>query len=384
MSPPPPPQLFGGLLGANVFGAGATLFGWEAAGGDGLTPALAVLVVGFPLGYLIARYGPLPIARRLGRRDGITHLGAGVDRALPRVRRLVIEVDSVLTTGHQTVVDVIPIDERHKRDLRWFAGAVAHGSSDPVARAIAKLTPSHPSKVKKDSAEELTGAVDRHPVLIERDGADAVVNGGVNGHAVAGTTVRVDVDLRPMGHITVADEVRKRAARCLSTLREQGIEPILVSPSLSAPALARVADLVGESTFHAGTDAASLVSSMPDASTTGILRAVPSPEGTELRGELVLPEERGEDTVIRCSDPSIDTALAALQHVRRLRRARHIAHWVAAIAVILALPLAAGGLISLARAGLIAAGSLLLVAIVASAAALSSADPEAVAPSSGH
>lgn len=366
----PPLPLIGGLLGADLIGAGATWVGWELAGRDGLTPALAVLLVASPLGYLVARYAPLPIARRLGNRDGITHLGSATDRALPRLRQLVIEVEHVVTTGNLTVIDVAPLDVRHKHDLRWFAGALARGSTEPVARAIAKLAGrGRPTDVKEGLDHELLGAVDQHPVRI---GVNGVSGAGGGEQPAVGTTVRVDVDLRPLGHITVADEVRKNAARCLSALREQDIEPILVSPSLNSPDLARIAEIAGVSDFRHGTDAETAVASLRDDSTTGVLRATVASDGSDVAGEIVLPREAGADTVIRCASPSIEASLASVQHVRRLRRARHIAQACAAAAIVLALPLAAGGMISLTRAALIAAASLLLVAIVASSATLSS------------
>jgi cation transport ATPase len=364
MTPPPPLPLIGGLLGIDFLGAGATWAGWEAAGHDGLAPALAVLLVASPLGLLIALYAPLPVARRIGRRSGITHLGSAADRGLPRLRRLVTEVDHVVTTGDLTVVGVVPLEERFKRDLRWFAGALARGSTDPVARAIAKLSArGRPTDVSQGTAHELQGAVDRHPVRIALNGS------GGGDHPPVGTTVRVDVDLRPMGHITVADEVRKQAAHCFDALRDEGIEPVLVSTTLAEHDLARIAELAGVTEYHHGPDAVAVLESRD--ATTGVLRAA-ARGGTDgdVAGETVLPGDPGEDTTIRCADPSIEAVVASLRHVRRLRRARRIAQVCAIAAILIAAPLAAAGLLPLARAALLAGASVLLVAIVATSATL--------------
>jgi len=367
MSVPAVP-LLAALVAADILASGATWWGSELAGRDGLAPAIAVLLVASPLGFLVARYAPLPVSRLLGRRSGISYLGASADLALPRLHQLVIEVEHVLTTGHLVVVDVAPLDVQHKHDLRWFAGALAHGSTDPVARAIARLAgPGRPTGVSEGPAHELRGAVDRHPVRFGLNGEDTAVGGAV------GTTVRVDVDLRPMGHITVADEVRKTAARCLSTLRDAGIEPILVSATLNEPELMRVSEQVGVSQFHPGTDASTVAASLPR-ETTGVLRAVGS---SDRAGETTLPGESGEDTVVRCADPSIESALESIKLVRTLRRSRRVARVCAATFIVVAVPLAAAGILAPVLAAIAATVGLLVVAAVACSMVLMHASPPA-------
>jgi cation transport ATPase len=360
--------LLAGLVAADLVASGATWWGSELAGREGLAPAIAVLLVASPLGFLVARYAPLPVSRRLGRRSGVSYLGASADLALPRLRQLVIEVEHVLTTGHLVVVDVAPLDVQHKHDLRWFAGALAHGSTDPVARAIARLAgPGRPTGVSQGPAHELQGAVDRHPVRFGLNGVDATGNGTV------GTTVRVDVDQRPMGHITVADEVRKTAARCLSSLREEGIEPILVSSTLNEQELMRVSEQVGVSQYHTDTDVSTVAATLPP-DTTGVLRAVGA---SERAGETTLPGDSGEDTVVRSADPSIDSVLESIKLVRTLRRARRVARACAATFIVVAVPLAATGILAPVLAAIAAMAGLLLVAAVACSMVLMHASPPA-------
>jgi cation transport ATPase len=318
--------------------------------------AISVLLAAAAPLFLLAHHVPLVVARRAGRRHGVTHLGSATGRALPDLRHLVIEAEHVLTTGHLVVVDVEPIDERNLRNLRWFAGALAHGSTDPVARAIARLSgPGRTTGLNEGPDHQLQGDVDRHPVQIGANGVDQVGD-------VVGTTVRVDVDMRPMGHITVADEVRKGAAHRLSALRAAGIEPVLVSASLGKPDLARIADEVAIDECHPGAGSQAVAATMPPAN-TGTLRALASGDG--FAGEIVLPGSASGDTVVRCTSPSIDSALEALQHVRRLRGARRAALVCAGAAVALTTPLAALGMLSPATAGLAAGVSMLAVTTVA-------------------
>ena len=255
------------------------------------------------------------------------------------------------------MVDVAPLDVQHKHDLRWFAGALAHGSTDPVARAISRLAgPGRPTGVSQGPAHELRGAVDRHPVRIGVNGEGSTVG------EVVGTTVRVDVDQRPMGHITVADEVRKTAAHCLSRLRDEGIEPILVSATMNKPELMRVSEQVGVSQFHTGTDASTVAASLPHG-TTGVVRAVGHrPDRRDHPPERV----RARTPCVRCANPSIESALESIQHARCLRRSRRVARTCAAAVIVLAVPLAASGLLSPTAAAIVATVGLVLVAAVAS------------------
>lgn len=322
--------------------------------------AFAVLLVALPAFLLIAHHVPLLVARRTGRRHGIVRIGSAADRALPRLRHLVIDVEHVLTTGQLVVVDVAPLDEKHKQDLRWFAGALARGSAeDPVARAIAKLSGRGvPTSVVAGPAHTLEGAVDRHPV---RFGAN-----GVGGPV--GTTVRVDVDLRPMGHITVADEVRREAGRSLAGLRASGIEPVLAAPTLDEPDARRVAEEVEVAQVHVGVDAATVAATLPPES-TGVLRAA----GAE--GEAVLPAQARKDAVVRTSSPAIEAALESFRQVRCLRRARVTATCCAVVVSVVSMALVAADLLVPVYAVVLALVGALLVAGAGAAVLLVSAPP---------
>jgi len=78
--------LLAALIAADLLASGATWWGSELAGREGLAPAIAVLLVASPLGFVVARYAPLPVSRRLGRRSGVSYLGALANQALPRLR----------------------------------------------------------------------------------------------------------------------------------------------------------------------------------------------------------------------------------------------------------------------------------------------------------
>ena len=165
------------------------------------------------------------IARRRSRGEGITWLSRGALTAARRVDLVLLDRWGTVTTGELKVASVEPLDPDHDRNLRWFAGALGHAAEDPVARAVARLsTRGKLSGVEQYDGVGISGSVDRHPVRLGRpDWLGMEVRDGL------GVTVGVQVDARPIGYITVADDVRLDAAEGVRRLREIGVEPVLVS-----------------------------------------------------------------------------------------------------------------------------------------------------------
>lgn len=344
--------------------AGLTWAGWEYAGRSGESAALAVLLVATPLGLMLAQRLPVRVARHLGRGVGITHVGAGALAAAPRLDLLVLDTARTVTTGNLVVTDVRPLDPTHENNLRWFAGALAHRAHDPVSRAIARLSGNGRTHGFTEEPDRgILGSVDRHPVRVGR--TDWLGMADADG---CGTTVGVEVDHRPLGHITVADEVRPDAPHQLARLRRSGVRPVLVSAAAEAD-LARVAGLAGAEEWYADTDTAAVVDRLADSPAAparvgwATLRAADPGERTGV--ELVLPGEPGEDTSVRSSDSSVASIVASLGLLRRTYRARTVAVRAAWVGVAVLAPPAAAGLLPPAVAGALAVAVLLVVALVA-------------------
>lgn len=195
--------------------------GWRHAGSVGV----AVLLVAAPAALLLAEPAAQLVARRRGAEIGVLVAGVDAMRAACRIDTIVLAKNGTVTTGELSVSAVDPVDPEHLRNLRWFAGALAHGSDHPIAHAIAKLAPrGRLSNVVTQPLIGISGAVDRHPVRI---GVPRWI--GVEGTEGLGTQVAVEVDGRALGWITVGDTVRPDARQGVDRLRLMGLEPILVS-----------------------------------------------------------------------------------------------------------------------------------------------------------
>ncbi|MBC7595784.1 MAG: cation-translocating P-type ATPase [Kineosporiaceae bacterium] len=187
--------------------------------------AVAVLIIACSAGLALATPAALLVGRKRGTGIGLHVGGMAALDAARRIDTIVIDKDRTITTGELGVKSIDPIDPDHERNLRWFAGALEHGSSHPVGRAIAKLAGrGHLTNVEQQPGLGISGSVDRHPVRVGRPtwvGLESVTG--------VGTTVGVEVDGRALGHITVTDTVRPHARDGIAELRQLGLQPILVS-----------------------------------------------------------------------------------------------------------------------------------------------------------
>ncbi|WGL53031.1 HAD family hydrolase [Nocardioides sp. BP30] len=224
-------------VAAVVLLARGSLDSWSA----GAMAAVATLLALAPGAVLAASETPLRQAVVRGRADGIALRRTG---ALLGAR----EVDTVALDGLETVVSgkvvdqVHPLDESHLRNLRWFAGALAHSLDSPLGRAVAKLSAAgNLADVTHHPDLGISGSVDRHPTRIGRLewlGLEPVTS--------PWDVVGVEVDGRPLGYVTVADALRAGAAERVAALRADGLDVLLVA--VPAPRVEAVAEQVGIAT----------------------------------------------------------------------------------------------------------------------------------------
>lgn len=215
-----------GTLGAIVVGAGVRL-AVDGATRSTYDAALAVALGAAPAGLGVAVLAPLALGSARAARHGVTIRNTSAVERAAGVRSLVLDGLSTLVAGKH-VTEVAPLDESHLRNLRWFAGALAHAGDDPVSQAIARLSVrGNLTGVSHSPATGLSGSVDRHPVRLTTP--EAIGLGAADATVVPGQTVGVEVDRRPLGTIRVEDSVRPGAAEAVAGLREAGIDPVLIS-----------------------------------------------------------------------------------------------------------------------------------------------------------
>ncbi|MEX0428457.1 HAD family hydrolase [Nocardioides sp. DS6] len=346
---PPWPRWYAPALLA-VAGATLLIRGWTSDGISAYAATVAVLAAGAPGALAVALGAPLRLAARRGDEAGIQlHHTAALPAALA-VDTLVLDGLTTLVEGkHVSSVD--PLDETHLRNLRWFAGALAHASDHPVGRAIAKLAGrGNLSDVREHAGLGISGSVDRHPVRVGSPDWLGLPDAPPDG---ATQTVAVEVDARVLGTISVVDTVRDGSGEAVAALRAMGVEPVLVTDAPMARAQAITGQVGIESTLRPP-----LAQVMAQRSDEGARVAVLGP--TARRAALVLGPQSDRISLERCDIVSAARAVGLcrdaareVQLCARIALAWHAAMvalaasgvlvpWLAAVAALLGMGLVLG------------------------------------------
>ena len=229
--------------------AAITLLGWGFTTGwqQGFTAAVAVLVIACPCALGLATPTALLVGTGRGAQLGVLVRGPEVLESTRRVDTVVLDKTGTLTTGVMTVVH-----RRGDDEALLLAGALEHGSSHPVAAAVAAYAAERgelPPLGRHDAVRGsgAVGEVEGHEVRVGRPGwivldpswrADAERWG-----AEALTVVAVEVDGIVRGLIAIGDEVRPTTRAAVAELRRLGLEPVMVTGDNEAVARAVAAEV---------------------------------------------------------------------------------------------------------------------------------------------
>lgn len=313
---------------------------WETAVAVLLTALPAALALGTPLA--------LWFARARARVDGVFLDDRSAVDAGARVDTVLLDRWGTVTTGQLRVVAVDPVEPDHERNLRWFAGALGHAADDPVSRAIARLSARGKlSQVRRHEGGGISGSVDRHPVRLGRP--DWL---GMESRDDAGVTVGVQVDARPIGYITVADDVRPHAAQDVARLRSAGVHPVLVSEDSERNTRELAATCAIEE-WYADRPADARAALLEEQHRQGrvVAAAGPTPPAG---ADLVLTEESGDPgpggagpARIRLADLDVGRVATALAMARSTARRTARARRTGVVVGLAGVVLAASGVLSL-------------------------------------
>ncbi|MBM7516295.1 HAD family hydrolase [Nocardioides nitrophenolicus] len=251
------------------------------------------------------------------------------------------------------------LDPDNERNLRWFAGALGHAAQDPVGRALAQLAGrGRLSGVEDHGCNGISGSVDRHPVHL---GPPEWL--GMAGRDDLGVTVGVKVDARPIGYITVGDDVRADARSGVDRLRSLGVETVLLSDDTERNTR-HLADACGIARWHAAVDGTSLAGLVADyrARARGRPVAVASRNGASA-GDLRIDVEAGD---LRLTDLDVNRIAEAFAISHRVARVRRRTRALGLGATALGGAVAGAGLAGLP---VVAAGALLGTLVVLAVAA---------------
>jgi heavy metal translocating P-type ATPase len=203
--------------------------------------AVAVLVVATPCPLILAV--PVALISGLSRaaKHGILIKGGKALETLARVRSLVIDKTGTLTHGHAKLVRTSTSSKMPADELLRLAASLDQASKHVVAQAIVEeaqtrgLELAVPSDVVESPGEGIEGIVEGHRTVVGGVGfvrrqlpnaASAVSNVEKDPGAVA---VAVAIDGQLAGVLILCDTLRAEAEALLRSLRQIGIERIVIA-----------------------------------------------------------------------------------------------------------------------------------------------------------
>lgn len=231
----------------------------------GLVAAVSVLIIACPCALGLATPMSVMVATGRGAQAGVLVRDAQTLERFADVDSLLFDKTGTLTMGTPVVTDVIAADGGSDSELLTLAAALERGSEHPLASAIVTaaedryLTLPAASDFKAHVGMGVTGIIEGQSVvlgneaLLEHLGLDTA-NCGAQANALRelGRTVMfVGADGACIGLVAVADPIKENTAASLNSLKQQGLELIMVTGDQQQTAEA-VAGRLGIATVHAG------------------------------------------------------------------------------------------------------------------------------------
>ena len=341
-----------------------TLLAWGFTAGwqQGFTAAVAVLVIACPCALGLATPTALLVGTGRGAQLGILVRGPEVLESTQTVNTVVLDKTGTLTTGVMTVVDSWGDDEAVA-----LAGTLEHTSSHPVARAvssyaIARAQLSSATEIQTIRGEGMSGKVAGRNVRVGRPSWIATQWPAElrDWESAGNTVVGVSIDGQPRALFAVADVVRPTTADALRSLRQLGIEPIMVTGDNSATAT-RIAQQLGIEQFYAESrpqDKVEIVTTLQrDGKVVAVIGDGVNDAAALAAANLGIAMGNGTDAAIEAADitllrEDLTTASDAVRLSRAtLRTIKQNLAWAFGYNVA-AIPLAASGLLTPLIAGL--------------------------------
>jgi Cu+-exporting ATPase len=238
-----------------------TLAGWLIAGEDASTAfsaAVAVLIIACPCALGLATPTALLVGTGRGAQLGLFIRGPEILESTRRVDTIVLDKTGTLTTGRMSVVDVVPATGTDRAELLRIAGALEDASEHPIAQSIARaaraelgVLPQVEAFANRDG-HGVEGMIDGRGVQVGRpalmtewalampDDVEAARRGA---EEQGRTAVIAAWDDAVRGVIVVADTLKETSPTAVASLRELGLEPILLTGDNDTTARAIAAEV---------------------------------------------------------------------------------------------------------------------------------------------
>jgi Cu+-exporting ATPase len=246
------------ILVAVIAAAAWAAFGPDPRFGHALVSAVSVLIIACPCALGLATPMSVMVGVGRGAHVGVLIKNAEALERLEKVETLVIDKTGTLTEGRPTVTAILPVGEFDAKELLRLAASVERGSQHPLGEAIVRaavdrgITLGEVSDFDAPIGRGVVGTIDGKRVLLGgprllADEATDTTSLAKDAEALrerGGTAIFVVLDGELAGVIGVSDPIKAGAEQAIRTLRNEGIEIVMMTGDNRTTALA-VAKEVG-------------------------------------------------------------------------------------------------------------------------------------------
>ncbi len=230
---------------AVIAAAAGTFLIWLLAGPDpsyAILTAVAVLIIACPCALGLATPTAIMVGTGRGARSGVLIRSAEALERAGNIDVVMLDKTGTLTVGRPTVTDIVAIGTTEDELLRLAASA-ERGSEHPLGEAIVAA-----AKARGLSLERVTdfSAVPGYGIEARVNGASLSLGNRTlmerHGVAMDGMATRAEdlsrqgktpmflaTDGRLLGVIAVADEVKPDSKEAVGSLRDQGLEVVMLT-----------------------------------------------------------------------------------------------------------------------------------------------------------
>ena len=201
------------------------------------------LVISIPLGY----FGGIGAASK----NGILFKGSNFLDIIANVQNVVMDKTGTMTEGVFKVQEVILKPEFNKDEILQMVNTLESQSTHPVATAIHDFVGKIDTSIELKSVEEISG----HGLKAEVKGKELLVGNfklmdkfsiqyDLDSTTIVYTLIAIAYDKKFVGHLTIADSIKKDAQLTINKLKALGVKTTMLSGDKST-VVKFVADKLG-------------------------------------------------------------------------------------------------------------------------------------------
>lgn len=225
----------------------ASALAWFFFGGIGLTFSLlafvSVIIIACPCALGIATPAALMVGAGKAAENGILIKGGEYLEIARKVNSIIFDKTGTLTKGKPSVTDVISLDSISKEEVLRLAAIAEKGSEHPLGEAVVRkakeegIVVADPESFEAVSGHGIKARYGDHLILIgnRKLMKDSGIQVDFTDQSLkeleqqGKTATLIAIDNKLSGIIAMADVVKENAAEAIKTLKDNGIEIVMLT-----------------------------------------------------------------------------------------------------------------------------------------------------------